>query len=102
MVGQIRGIADGVADVRVLALILVAVEERDVELAACTVKADRAIDELEEMVKNDSANIIARLEGTVTPERVFVLGAHFDTVEGSPGADGINETLRTSFRALLF
>ena len=34
-----------------------------------------------------SANIIVRLEGTVTPERVFVLGAHFDSVAGSPGAD---------------
>jgi Zn-dependent M28 family amino/carboxypeptidase len=34
-----------------------------------------------------SENVIARREGTVTPERVFVIGAHFDTVAGSPGAD---------------
>ncbi len=34
-----------------------------------------------------SENVIARLEGVRTPERVFVVGAHFDTVPGSPGAD---------------
>ncbi len=34
-----------------------------------------------------SENVIARLEGSQTPERVFVLGAHFDSVSGSPGAD---------------
>jgi len=35
----------------------------------------------------DSENVIANLPGTRTPERVFVVGAHFDTVPGSPGAD---------------
>ena len=34
-----------------------------------------------------SENVIARLEGTLTPDSVFVVGAHFDTVPGSPGAD---------------
>ena len=34
-----------------------------------------------------SNNVIARLDGTQTPARVLVLGAHFDTVPGSPGAD---------------
>jgi hypothetical protein len=34
-----------------------------------------------------SQNLIATLEGGVDPERVFVLGAHFDSVPGSPGAD---------------
>ncbi len=34
-----------------------------------------------------SENVIARLEGTARPESVLVIGAHFDTVAGSPGAD---------------
>lgn len=34
-----------------------------------------------------SENLIARLEGTVEPEHVFVIGAHYDTVANSPGAD---------------
>lgn len=34
-----------------------------------------------------SENIIARLSGTVTPDQTFVVGAHFDTVPGAPGAD---------------
>jgi acetylornithine deacetylase/succinyl-diaminopimelate desuccinylase-like protein len=34
-----------------------------------------------------SENLIATLEGGVHPDQVFVLGAHFDTVSGSPGAD---------------
>jgi len=34
-----------------------------------------------------SANVIARLEGAETPQQIFVLGAHFDSVAGSPGAD---------------
>jgi Zn-dependent M28 family amino/carboxypeptidase len=34
-----------------------------------------------------SENLIAVAEGSLHPERVFVLGAHFDTVAGSPGAD---------------
>ncbi|WP_254438998.1 phosphate signaling complex protein PhoU [Ruegeria arenilitoris] len=45
---------------------------KDVELAARTVKADRAIDELEEMVKNDSANIIARRAPTAIDLRVVL------------------------------
>lgn len=35
----------------------------------------------------DDENIIARLPGTVTPERIFVVGAHFDTVALTAGAD---------------
>lgn len=46
--------------------------DKDVELAARTVKADRAIDELEEFVKNDSANIIARRAPTAIDLRVVL------------------------------
>jgi hypothetical protein len=34
-----------------------------------------------------SENLIATLAGTGTPERAFLVGAHFDSVPGSPGAD---------------
>ncbi len=34
-----------------------------------------------------SENVRARLLGTVTPDQIFVVGSHFDTVPGSPGAD---------------
>jgi len=34
-----------------------------------------------------SENIHATLSGSLTPSQTFVLGAHFDTVPGSPGAD---------------
>ena len=34
-----------------------------------------------------SENVIARLEGATSPEEVLVLGAHFDTVANTPGAD---------------
>lgn len=34
-----------------------------------------------------SQNVIARAEGTVHPDQVFVIGAHFDTVYNCPGAD---------------
>ncbi len=34
-----------------------------------------------------SANLVVRLEGSLTPASVFVVGAHFDSVAGSPGAD---------------
>ena len=32
-------------------------------------------------------NIVAEKRGRTSPERVFILGAHYDTVPGSPGAD---------------
>jgi aminopeptidase YwaD len=32
-------------------------------------------------------NIVAEKKGRVSPNRVFILGAHYDTVPGSPGAD---------------
>lgn len=32
-------------------------------------------------------NIVAEKKGMVFPHRVFILGAHYDTVPGSPGAD---------------
>lgn len=32
-------------------------------------------------------NIIAEKKGAAHPERIFILGAHYDTVPGSPGAD---------------
>jgi aminopeptidase YwaD len=32
-------------------------------------------------------NILAEKRGTISPNKVFVLGAHYDTVPGSPGAD---------------
>ena len=32
-------------------------------------------------------NIVAEKKGKTSPERVFIVGAHYDTVPGSPGAD---------------
>src|SRR4030066_2443687 len=32
-------------------------------------------------------NIVAEKKGGTSPHRVFILGAHYDTVPGSPGAD---------------
>jgi aminopeptidase YwaD len=32
-------------------------------------------------------NIVAEKKGMTSPNRVFILGAHYDTVSGSPGAD---------------
>ena len=32
-------------------------------------------------------NIVAEKKGKTSPDRVFILGAHYDTVPGSPGAD---------------
>lgn len=32
-------------------------------------------------------NILAEKRGTTSPDKVFILGAHYDTVPGSPGAD---------------
>jgi Zn-dependent M28 family amino/carboxypeptidase len=34
-----------------------------------------------------SENLIARISGDVHPDQAFILGAHFDTVSDSPGAD---------------
>jgi hypothetical protein len=34
-----------------------------------------------------SENVVARLPGTIHPEQVFVVGAHFDTASSTPGAD---------------
>jgi hypothetical protein len=34
-----------------------------------------------------SQNVVARLPGAIDPEQVFVVGAHFDTAAGTPGAD---------------
>jgi hypothetical protein len=34
-----------------------------------------------------TANVIARLPGTVNPELLYVVSSHFDSVEGGPGAD---------------
>ena len=36
---------------------------------------------------DDSENVIAQLPGQLNPDKTFVIGAHFDTVAGSPGAD---------------
>lgn len=35
----------------------------------------------------ETANVIARLEGTTHPEVVYILSSHFDSELGSPGAD---------------
>lgn len=32
-------------------------------------------------------NVVAEKKGTVSPENVLIVGAHYDTVPGSPGAD---------------
>lgn len=32
-------------------------------------------------------NIIVERQGTVEPDRILIVGAHYDTVEGTPGAD---------------
>jgi Peptidase family M28/WD40-like Beta Propeller Repeat len=36
---------------------------------------------------NRSANVIAKLPGTVNPELIYVVSSHFDSVERGPGAD---------------
>ncbi len=36
---------------------------------------------------DSSENVIAQLPGQLNPDKTFVIGAHFDTVPGSPGAD---------------
>jgi Zn-dependent M28 family amino/carboxypeptidase len=35
----------------------------------------------------DSANLVASLTGTVNPDQVLIIGAHFDTWSNTPGAD---------------
>jgi Zn-dependent M28 family amino/carboxypeptidase len=37
--------------------------------------------------ENTYKNIIAEIKGKETPERILVIGAHYDTVAGTPGAD---------------
>jgi Tol biopolymer transport system component len=34
-----------------------------------------------------TANVVATLRGTVSPDAVYVVGSHFDSVAGGPGAD---------------
>ncbi|MBY0359831.1 MAG: M20/M25/M40 family metallo-hydrolase [Candidatus Obscuribacterales bacterium] len=34
-----------------------------------------------------ATNVVCELPGTKYPERIFVVGAHYDTVPGTPGAD---------------
>ncbi|EEX11362.1 phosphate transport system regulatory protein PhoU [Ruegeria lacuscaerulensis ITI-1157] len=51
---------------------ITALRERDVHLAERTVKADRTIDELEELVKTEAANIIARRAPTAVDLRVVL------------------------------
>lgn len=51
---------------------ITALRERDVDLARRTVKADRSIDELEELVKTEAANIIARRAPTAVDLRVVL------------------------------
>jgi Tol biopolymer transport system component len=34
-----------------------------------------------------TANVLAMVRGTVSPDVVYVVGSHFDSVEGGPGAD---------------
>ena len=36
---------------------------------------------------DDSENVMAQLPGQLNPDKIFVIGAHFDTVPDSPGAD---------------
>jgi len=36
---------------------------------------------------HDVVNVVAELRGTRRPDEIVILGAHYDTVEGSPGAD---------------
>jgi Zn-dependent M28 family amino/carboxypeptidase len=36
---------------------------------------------------NTYENVIAELKGTTTPEKVLIVGAHYDTVRTTPGAD---------------
>lgn len=56
--------------------------------------ADYIADQLEALgfsVQSDpigaSENLIAELPGATNPASIFIVGAHFDTVPGSPGAD---------------
>lgn len=38
-------------------------------------------------VPSSPGNITAQLTGTINPDTKFIIGAHYDTVPGSPGAD---------------
>ncbi len=40
-----------------------------------------------EFDRNTYTNIIAEIPGKKTPEKVLIIGAHYDTVTGTPGAD---------------
>jgi Zn-dependent M28 family amino/carboxypeptidase len=48
-----------------------------------------AVTTLQEYVAEGKSvcNIIAEIKGTREPERIIIVGAHYDTVEGTPGAD---------------
>jgi len=44
-------------------------------------------EEAYEVEGREVANIIAEIPGTENPEKIVLIGAHYDTVENSPGAD---------------
>jgi len=52
-----------------------------------TVETRDPRDEAEAAQPLEVRNIVAEIEGTETPGAIVVLGAHYDTVPGSPGAD---------------
>jgi hypothetical protein len=33
------------------------------------------------------SNVISEIRGTESPDRIILIGAHYDTIEGTPGAD---------------
>ncbi len=43
--------------------------------------------EVRSIKTHDNLNLVAELRGSVNPDNIFVLAAHYDTVENSPGAD---------------
>lgn len=38
-------------------------------------------------VETPSQNVIAEIEGTAEPQKLFIIGAHYDSVRGSPGGN---------------
>lgn len=57
--------------------------QREEFVAATTVRADSEI----RVEDREHVNVIAEVRGRSHPERVLEIGAHYDTVPGSPGAD---------------
>lgn len=58
----------------------------DRELTAAGYRVERQRYEVD-AVGMSAENLIAEIRGSARPERIVVIGAHYDSVDGSPGAD---------------